>query len=57
MSVAMLAESPAELSEFDLDVRVELDESVTAEGALSVTPTATIVFCPSEIACLTNTCS
>ncbi|MEU8973173.1 FDLD family class I lanthipeptide [Streptomyces monashensis] len=57
MSVAMLAESPAELSEFDLDVRVELDESASAEGALSVTPTATIVFCPSEIACLTNTCS
>ncbi|MBX7552090.1 FDLD family class I lanthipeptide [Streptomyces sp. NPDC004232] len=57
MSVAMPAESPAELSEFDLDVRVELDESASIEGALSVTPTATIVFCPSEIGCLTPTCS
>ncbi|MFB8180446.1 FDLD family class I lanthipeptide [Streptomyces sp. NPDC055966] len=57
MSVAMPAESPVELSEFDLDVRVELDESASIEGALSVTPTATIVFCPSEIGCLTPTCS
>ena len=32
MSVATLAEPMTELSEFDLDVRVELDESTAAEG-------------------------
>ncbi|GLV73478.1 MULTISPECIES: FDLD family class I lanthipeptide [Streptomyces] len=45
MSVAVPAESAVEMSEFDLDVRVELDEPVAAQGAATVTPAASIIQC------------
>ncbi|MFT9471710.1 FDLD family class I lanthipeptide [Streptomyces sp. 11-1-2] len=44
MSIAVPAESAKEMSEFDLDVRVELDEPTAAHSA-SVTPTASIIWC------------
>ncbi|AEM82782.1 FDLD family class I lanthipeptide [Streptomyces violaceusniger] len=45
MSIAVPAESAKEMSEFDLDVRVELDEPTAAQGAASVTPGASIIWC------------
>ncbi|AGP53631.1 FDLD family class I lanthipeptide [Streptomyces rapamycinicus] len=44
MSVAVPAESAMEMSEFDLDVRVELDEPTAAQGAASY-PTVSILAC------------
>ncbi|WP_413806098.1 FDLD family class I lanthipeptide [Streptomyces sp. OE57] len=43
MSIAVPAESAMEMSEFDLDVRVELDEPAAAQAAS--TPIASILWC------------
>ncbi|MBO3680051.1 FDLD family class I lanthipeptide [Streptomyces sp. NEAU-YJ-81] len=45
MSVAVPAESAKEMSEFDLDVRVELDEPTAAHSASTGTPAASILWC------------